>query len=78
MKTLSQKGVAIVLMKEVFEKHMRKLLLSLMKILSVTNVYLKMLNLLVIKTVLFLPPALQKRKDTANGKSKKKKKKIGK
>ena len=52
--------VAIVMMKEFCQKQMRKLLLSLMEILSVTNLYLKMLNLLVIKIVLPLPPAVQR------------------
>ena len=46
-------------MKKFCQKQMRKLLLSRMKILSVTNLYLKMLNILVIKTDLPLPPAVQ-------------------
>lgn len=57
-------------MKEYCQKQIRKLLVGLMKILSVTKLYLKMLNPLVIKTVLPLPPVVH---GTSN-----KKKKVGK
>ena len=57
---------------------MRKLLFSLMKILSVTNLYFKMPNLLVIKAVLPLPPAVQRNVKLLEMEKVKKKKKVGK